>query len=311
MKKKICCYWVFGVLMSICSSGFAQLISDKNEINVKTEDADRYLQPAPVQAQIGLLKNKKGLVDRLEQLYLSKAISEQQKKIPLKEDEQAELDRITANFYLQRKIRELSTDNLPAFEPYAKLQYEANKADYMNPEMVAAEHILISTKKYSEKEATKIANDLIAKLKKGADFAELADKYSDDPSVTSNHGKLGLFGRRVMFKDFEDAAFNLKLNEISQPVLTDFGVHIIRKYEHQKASQKTFDEVKQELIEKQKNEYVQKRLGDYFAELKKSNAMKLDDVAIDAFIAEKLKKLGATPAAAAPAENNHSPDVGK
>ncbi len=85
--------------------------------------------------------------------------------------------------------------------------------------MVRASHILVS----SEREAVRI----IEEIKKGKDFSEMAKRYSSCPSGKSG-GDLGFFGKGQMVKEFEDAAFSLKEGELSKPIKTQFGYHIIK-----------------------------------------------------------------------------------
>lgn len=292
---------LLGPLLCGVATVNAALLTDKQGISVKQEDVDDLLKPAPEKAQLGLLKNKERFVEKLQQIYLTKAIAEQEKQQPLSADEQADFDKMVANFQFQRKLKQLTTENLPDFEPLTKLQYEAHKAEYINPEMVAVEHILIDAKKHKGKDALKIANDLIAQIKKGGDFGALAEKYSDDPSAKVNKGKLGLFSKGKMIGEFEDAAFALKLNEISKPVETTFGYHVIRKYEHKMATPKVYADVKDELTERVKQEYIQNRVKEYFEAVKKDNAVAVDDKAVDAYMAEKTKQLEAKQPAETPA----------
>ena len=84
---------------------------------------------------------------------------------------------------------------------------------------VRASHILVS----SEREANRIFDD----INKGKDFSEMARRYSSCPSG-KNGGDLGFFGKGQMVKEFEDVAFSLKEGEVSRPVKTQFGYHIIK-----------------------------------------------------------------------------------
>lgn len=84
---------------------------------------------------------------------------------------------------------------------------------------VRASHILVQT----EEEA----NDLLKKLEEGSDFAELAQEYSLCPSKRDG-GDLRYFGRGMMVKPFEDAAFDLEVGQVSAPVETQFGWHLIK-----------------------------------------------------------------------------------
>lgn len=105
----------------------------------------------------------------------------------------------------------------------AKLRAELAKGVPSAVEQVHARHILVAT----EAEARSIRQQ----LENGADFAELAKKYSTDGGTKNKGGDLGWFGRGVMVPEFEQAAFNLNINEISQPVKTSFGYHIIQVLE--------------------------------------------------------------------------------
>ncbi len=107
-------------------------------------------------------------------------------------------------------------------------------------EMAAASHILVAykgamraaeTTTRSKEEAKKRAEEIAAKARKGEDFGKLADENSDDPSVKINHGALGKFPRDRMVKPFADATFAMKPGEISVPVETPFGYHIIKRTE--------------------------------------------------------------------------------
>jgi peptidyl-prolyl cis-trans isomerase D len=109
--------------------------------------------------------------------------------------------------------------------------YDANSAKFQSDEQRHASHILIGIGGGSDKEKTAAkekAAGILAELKKNPkQFAELAKKYSQDPSG-ANGGDLGTFGRGAMVKPFDDAVFSMKVNQISDLVESEFGYHIIR-----------------------------------------------------------------------------------
>lgn len=117
--------------------------------------------------------------------------------------------------YVTRYLNEQVTDDA------IKARYEQKLKDNPPPEEVRAAHILVKT----EEEAKAI----IEQLKGGADFAAVAKEKSTDKGSGANGGELGWFAKDVMVKEFADAAFAMKVDEISQaPVKSQFGWHIIK-----------------------------------------------------------------------------------
>lgn len=95
-------------------------------------------------------------------------------------------------------------------------------------------------------ETLALANELRQRLVDGEDFATLAAEYSDDPGSASNGGDLGWFGKGQMVAPFEEAAFTLAVDEISQPIKSDFGYHIIQVLERDAARPKDEPTIEQE-----------------------------------------------------------------
>ncbi|MGG3843194.1 peptidylprolyl isomerase [Anoxybacillus kestanbolensis] len=102
---------------------------------------------------------------------------------------------------------------------------------------VRASHILVDDEK--------TAKEIKAKLEKGEDFAKLAKQYSKDTGSAQNGGDLGWFGPGKMVEEFEKAAYTLNVGEISNPVKTQFGYHIIKVTDKEK--KKSFDEMREEI----------------------------------------------------------------
>jgi len=106
----------------------------------------------------------------------------------------------------------------------ARNHYDVNKANYLKEPARKYRYVTLTTDKYIQV----IADSLYQELLKGADFAELARQFSQDPGSGQQGGDLGWFGRGRMVKPFEDTAFALKDNEISPPIKSQFGFHIIQ-----------------------------------------------------------------------------------
>lgn len=136
----------------------------------------------------------------------------------------------------------------PVSEADAKAWYESHKDRYQQPEERRASHILITADKGDKAKARSKAEEVLQEVKKNpAAFAELARKYSQDPGSAAKGGDLGFFGRGMMVKPFEDAAFSLKEGEISGIVESDFGFHIIKVTGIHPGKIKEFAEVRPEI----------------------------------------------------------------
>ncbi len=138
--------------------------------------------------------------------------------------------------------------------------YEQNKKNYTTDEQRRASHILIKVAKEAsaaDRMAAKAKADEVLALvrKQPANFAALAKQYSQDEGSAGQGGDLDYFGKGMMLKPFEDAAYKLKLDETSDLVETDFGYHIIRLTAIKPALVKNIDQVKDQIsadIKKQK-----------------------------------------------------------
>lgn len=116
--------------------------------------------------------------------------------------------------------------------------YEANLEAFRTPEQVCAQHILVDEQA--------LADELMAELAAGAEFAELAQTHSQDPGSAARGGDLGCFGRGQMVPEFEAAAFEAASDEIAVAE-SQFGIHLIRVYERQEAGVAPFEAVVDEL----------------------------------------------------------------
>ena len=136
-------------------------------------------------------------------------------------------------------------------------RYKENIQTYSTPEQVRASHILLKTEGKDEAAVRKAAEDVLKKAKAGDDFAALAKKYSEDDSNKDKGGDLDYFGRGIMAKEFEDAAFALPPGQISDLVKTVFGFHIIKVVDKKAASTRTLDEVRPQIEEQIKLQKAQ------------------------------------------------------
>ena len=154
-----------------------------------------------------------------------------------------------------------------------KTYYDGNPQFFQQPEEVKASHILIKVEPTADDAAKAAARkkieDVRQKLTDGGDFAELAKEYSEGPSGPTG-GDLGYFRRGQMVKPFEDAAFAMKINEVSGPVETRFGYHLIKVNDKKPEQTLAYADVKDKIAQRLKQEKVAKAAKVYVENLKKA-----------------------------------------
>ncbi|MFZ5541764.1 MAG: SurA N-terminal domain-containing protein [Pseudomonadota bacterium] len=156
---------------------------------------------------------------------------------------------------------------IAAPETELRAYYEQNKSAYGQPEERRASHILLTAGEggtaADKAGARKKAEELLAQLRRNpGDFAKLAREFSKDPGSAAKGGDLGFFGRNMMVKAFEDAAFKLKPGEISDIVETDFGFHIIRVDEVKPATYRPFEVVRADIEREYRRQQAQKKFAE-------------------------------------------------
>ena len=157
-------------------------------------------------------------------------------------------DRITNNLLITKYVQvNFSTETEISLEKLQEI-YKENINSFKTQEMVKASHILI---KGTDEDSFLKAQELYKKIKTKDDFAKIAAECSDCPS-NCQCGDLGYFTKGKMVKDFEEVAFNLKQNEFSEPVKTEFGYHIIMNTGRKESVIADFNEVKDALKDRLK-----------------------------------------------------------
>ncbi|RLB27217.1 MAG: peptidylprolyl isomerase [Deltaproteobacteria bacterium] len=150
--------------------------------------------------------------------------------------------------------------------------YDSHSDLFRRPSQVRASHILVKLSANPTKEekdrAMKKVKEIQEKIRNGADFAELAKKYSDGPSAKRG-GDLGYFSKGQMVKPFEDAAFALDKGQVSDVVQTIFGYHLIKVTDKRPETSMPFEEVKDRLKNYLVDQKLKKMVQDYAENLKK------------------------------------------
>jgi peptidyl-prolyl cis-trans isomerase D len=187
----------------------------------------------------------------------------------------------------KRKIRYLLLDietlRSKVVVPPADVEraYNDDIGQYTTPEQVRASHILLKTEGKDEAAVRTQADDLLKKAKAGADFAELAKRFSEDEGSAPNGGDLDYFGRGRMVPEFDAVVFTMEPGQVSDLVKTNFGFHIIKLVDKKPGTSRSIDEVRPQLVEQLSTERAQQQAADLAESLRTriTKASDLDSVA--------------------------------
>ena len=166
-------------------------------------------------------------------------------------------DTIKKMLQQQRWLEGQLTGKTEVTDEEAKKFYEENKTEFQQPETVKASHILFRVNKEDSEDVVnqklKAAQGAETRAKKGEDFTALAKELSEEPGAKESGGDLGFFPKDRMVPEFAEVAFTEKVGDISDPVRTQFGWHVIKVTDKKGAGTLPYDEVKEQLIGYLKN----------------------------------------------------------
>lgn len=158
-------------------------------------------------------------------------------------------------------IKKLLEPEIEITDEELKTYFDENKDSFGEAEQVKASHILV--------EDENKAKEIKAKLDAGEDFAALAKEYSTDESTKESGGELGYFAKGTMVTEFDDAAFTLAVNQISDPVKTEYGYHIIKVEDKKEAKEANFEDSKDEIKETLFEQKMETEYSSWLEEKKK------------------------------------------
>ncbi|SRR5690554_3938489 len=231
-----------------------KLVAVVNGKEISREDVLKFLNDMGPQMamQFQSPEGIKRVIDEMvhqELLYLDAVENKLEEEKEFAEVFEATKVNLIKGYAFNKLISDISVE-----EEEMKKFFEDNKNMFSQPEMVKASHILVD----SEEKATSV----IEEIKNGKTFEDAAMEYSSCPSKEAG-GDLGQFSKGQMVPEFEEAAFNMEVGSMSEPVKTQFGYHIIKLNEKNDPSEASFDDVKNEvqnqlLTKKQESVYMEK-----------------------------------------------------
>ena len=231
-----------------------KVLATVGETDITDEEVQQFIQHLGPQAAMQF-SNPEGIKQVAGELINQELLFLEAKKLGLDKEEDFinELEKVQKNVLKQYAINNLMS-NIEVTDEEVEEFYNENKEFFKTPETVKASHILVDAKEKAE--------EIIEEIKQGLGFGEAAEKYSSCPSKERG-GDLGDFGKGQMVPEFEDAAFALEIGEISEPVETQHGFHVIKLEGKTEEGISPFvdvkDQIKQQVIAmKQQEVYLDK-----------------------------------------------------
>ena len=267
---------------------------DKELLRQKIESAGVKIEDADLAKELVDYKKMFRTEDNFQRYLKSSSIS---------------LDQIKGNISHNLAVQKLleKEGGLAITDEAVKEYYEKNQSRYEVKEQIRASHILFKVSSKDDKAADKAAKQKATKAfkeagKPNADFAALAKKHSEGPTA-SRGGDLSYFNRGRMVPEFEKVAFTMKVGDVSKPLRTQFGWHVIKVTDRKEGRKRPFDEVKESISKLLRNKKSRKAKADLLKTLKET-------AKIERFLPEpapEVKKAAAKPGSKAPAAKKPAP----
>ena len=250
---------LLGLLSNLIVPAHAEtVILSKGEVEINFEEAFAYsLRHTNPNAYEASLTKPQATFRVLQNLYVLKSVARQV------EDEglisQGDSRYLRDDLYRRALLERYLDHNIVArmeqidWEGLAKAEFALRKSEFVSPEKVRAEHLLVSIKGIPFDIFVSTVEAVQKGLAEEIDFSLLISQYSDDPSSAANGGDLGFFSRQRMQPAFSDAAFNLgQPGDITGPIMTVYGAHFIRLVDRKEEQALSFERVKEALIQELK-----------------------------------------------------------
>jgi peptidyl-prolyl cis-trans isomerase C len=227
---------------------------------ITLEEFNKELDRIPANMKM-LVLTQSGKQSFLDRYVVKRLLLEEAKKENIEKDKefQERANDIKEQLLIESLLKKKVTTNINPSEQELKDYYEKNKEKFKTGQEVDTRQILVKT----EKEAKEIKS----KLDKGEDFADVAKRYSIDPSAKATGGSIGFHAKGTLLPEYEAVAFNMtKVGQISSPVKSQLGYHIIQLQGVKPPSYTPFDEVKdfikQRIVQEKQNEVLEKYVAD-------------------------------------------------
>jgi len=268
------------VLLGGCQKADGPVVAQVGSEKVTLGDLQARISDAPPAYQhyiasptgrkefLNLVIREKVVLTEARKSGLDKEDSYKQEIGRFEQNIQRQLIEYKDNLLVESYLRKLRAKDLAVTDADVEKYFNDNRAIYDKPAEILGSHILVETREQAEA--------LLAQLKSGASFEKLAKENSKDPASAANGGKLPPFRHGTLVPEFENAAFALKNGELSAPIQTQFGFHIIKKTASKSLPARTLADAKEDIrrmLERMKfDQWVKDRQAKLNVRVNESNA---------------------------------------
>ena len=271
-----------------------EVLAENARTRLTRADYDADIQRVPVEMRDEFASDPKRLSTYLTNLLIVKTLAADARAAGLENDPLVqrrialEVDRVLADAQLRHLEQGAGSEfdaKADQFALKAKEIYLVEKDKHQVPEQISASQILFDTKHRTPEAALALARETRSKLLAGADFATTAKAVSDDPSAKTNGGEIGWFARERMDPAFSQAAFAMtNAGDISEPVLTRFGYHLIRFEGRRPAQVKPFEAVEPKIMSDLRKRYIEEQRDARVAGIRNDPNLKVNQPAVDSLV---------------------------
>lgn len=277
---------IFPLGAGATDSNEASPVASGHGVVIERSDLANELRILPEDQRRELLENPEAGRDLIHQMYFRGRMAVLAEELGYAEEDlvQAQLERLKERLYREIVPRRFVEQmELPDFSEAAREYYDSNLEEFMVEEERRASHILLRAPDEEQKERRREkAEELLAELHDGADFAEYAREYGED-GTSEIGGDLGYFKRGRMVEEFDEIAFAMEPGDI-ELIETRFGFHLVHLRDVEGGEPMPFEEVEERIKERLLGEYVEEELTSYLTSVASPRDAEIDDEAIAAVI---------------------------
>lgn len=288
MRNHSTCYLNLLILFTVGVTAFsaptcvaqpsAAVLKSKN-IEITEAMLDGALEIVPAEDRAGIAAAPKRIAEMLKGMLITKTLVKEAQESGLANSTQimAEIAAARESIIAKAWLKEFEKQIVPPkYENTAREQYITQAEKYTVPADLDTSHILFKTQCRTEAEALRLAIQVQEKIASGKSFEEAAIEFSEDNSVKKNNGNLGTLPENALAKKYSEAAKMLKVGEISKPIISEFGVHLIKLNKIAHARKITFDEAKAGIIAELEFKYKATQRSKKLAEIEFDPSVELN-----------------------------------